>query len=326
MTNNINEKVTVFFASDDRYYPYLAVALKSLSDHASDEYTYDVKILSSEFSEDNVKALRKMVKPNIEVEFCCVEKLIAPLRHALKVRLRDYYSESIYYRIFIPQLFPDLKRAVYLDSDIVVCDDVAKLYFEDLGEDILGVITDESVICVPVFCDYVKRHIGVKDPAEYFNSGVLVMNLDAFRQAKIRKKFVHLLLKYNFNTVAPDQDYLNFLCRGRVKYLDRGWNKHAIPGREIPLDQVHILHFNMFNKPWHYDNVPYEEEFWRVAKTTPLMDFLLRDKAEYTDEMRKRDMEGGRKLLEAAEDVFKNGMSINETVDHEYFLGVPLDA
>jgi hypothetical protein len=42
--------------------------------------------------------------------------------------------------------------------------------------------------------------------------------------------------------------------------------------------------------------------------------------------MRKQDMEGGKKLLEAAEDVFKNGMSINETVDHEYFLGVALDA
>jgi lipopolysaccharide biosynthesis glycosyltransferase len=324
MTNN--NKITVFFASDDRYFPYLAVALKSLSDHASDEYIYDVKILSSEFSSENLEVARKMVKPNVHVDFCCIEKLIAPLREALKVRLRDYYSESIYYRIFIPQLFPNLEKAVYLDSDIVLLDDVAKLYNTDLGDNILGVVTDESVICVPVFCDYVKRHIGVKDPAEYFNSGVLVMNLDAFRQAKIRKKFVHLLLKYNFNTVAPDQDYLNFLCRGRLTYLDQGWNKHAIPGREIPLEQVHILHFNMFNKPWHYDGVPYDGEFWRVAKTTPLIDFLLKDKAEYTDEMRKLDMEGGKKLLDAAEDVFKNGMSINETVDHEYFLGVVLDA
>jgi lipopolysaccharide biosynthesis glycosyltransferase len=301
MTNN--NKITVFFASDDRYFPYLAVALKSLSDHASDEYIYDVKILSSEFSSENLEVARKMVKPNVHVDFCCIEKLIAPLREALKVRLRDYYSESIYYRIFIPQLFPNLEKAVYLDSDIVLLDDVAKLYNTDLGDNILGVVTDESVICVPVFCDYVKRHIGVKDPAEYFNSGVLVMNLNAFRQAKIRKKFVHLLLKYNFNTVAPDQDYLNFLCRGRLTYLDGGWNKHAIPGREIPLEQVHILHFNMFNKPWHYRGVNHAELFWQTADCTPFAEELHEGLLEYTDEQRMLDSEGAGKLVAAAAEI-----------------------
>jgi lipopolysaccharide biosynthesis glycosyltransferase len=269
-----------------------------------------VRILAASFSEENLALARSLVKPNVIVEHVCVEDVIAPYREALHVRLRDYYSESIYYRLFIPQLFEELDKAVYLDSDVVLTDDVAKLYDTELGDNILGGVTDESVTAVPVFCEYVEKYVGVNSHNDYINSGVLVMNLRAMREERVRRKFLHLLLKYNFDTVAPDQDYLNFLCRGRIKYIDRGWNKHALVGRDIPICEVSLIHYNMFNKPWHYDGVPYEEEFWRVARSTPLIDFLIEHKATYTDDDRKKDMDGGKRLLEPAKEIYESNDSI----------------
>ena len=185
------------------------------------------------------------------------------------MRLRDYYSDSIYYRIFIPKMFPRLKKAVYLDADIILNDDVANLYNTDLGDDLLGAVTDESVVGIPIFCDYVKKQIGLADERDYFNSGVLVMNLAAMRDERLEEKFVHLLKTYNFDTVAPDQDYLNLICRGRVHYLEGGWNKHPIAENKLKRSELHLMHFNMFNKPWHYYGVQNEDLFWESARHTP---------------------------------------------------------
>lgn len=312
-----NKTVHVFFASDERYLPYLSIALTSLSAHASDEYIYDVKILSEDFSDAALDATRDVIKGNIEVSVYDLKERLSNIKGRLRLRLRDYYSESIYYRIFIPSLFTDLGRAVYLDSDIILLDDISKLYFSDIGDNLLGAVTDESVIAEPVFCDYVKRQIGVGSPAEYFNSGVLLMNLDGMREAGIESTFLDLLQTHNFNTVAPDQDYLNLLCRGRVHYLSSGWNKHAIPERDIDPSELHLIHFNMFNKPWHYDGVPYEECFWRFARISPYAKLIEIGKREYTEDKKRSDAEGAERLLLLARQIYESGDSMDEIFKRE---------
>lgn len=309
---NNSKNVNVFFASDERYLPYLSVALVSLSEHASDEYIYNIKILSEGFSDESLDATRAVLKENIKVEAFDVSEKIESVKAHLELRLRDYYSVSIYYRMFIPSMFPELERAVYLDSDIVLLDDVARLYFTDIGKSLVGAVTDESVVGVPVFCDYVKRQIGIGSAEEYFNSGVLLMNLSEMREAAVEKTFLYLLRTYNFNTVAPDQDYLNLLCRGKVYYFDGGWNKHAIPGSTIPEGELHLLHFNMFNKPWHYYDVPYESEFWRFAEKSPFAKELLDGRCAYTNTQRNADADGARKLVLLAEQIYETGISMSE--------------
>lgn len=300
------DAVNVFFASDDNYIPYLEVSLASLFENCDKDTEYDVHILTSGISRGGVREVRRTVGKNIKIIVDDVTEYIEPVKEALGVRLRDYYSDSIYFRLFIASMYPELHRAVYLDSDIVLLDDVAKLLYTDLEGAVLGVVTDESVISTPVFCDYVTSYIGMKRAEDYFNSGVLVMDLDAFREEKILDKFLLLLREYNFPTVAPDQDYLNFLTAGRVKFLGAGWNKHAIPGRDIDKDELHLVHFNMFNKPWHYKGVPYEELFWHYAEKTPSLQVLLDARAGYTDELRARDLEAGGRLLASAEEIYKS--------------------
>ncbi len=318
----MKEQINIFFASDDRYLPYLGIALSSLSEHSSSSYVYNVNILTANFAEDNLEEIKKIVKPNIRVSVFNIDEKINSFREKLSLRLRDYYSESIYYRMFIPSLFPDIEKAVYLDSDIVLCDDVAKLFLLDIGENLLGAVTDESVICEPVFCNYVKRHIGLSLADEYFNSGVLLMNLKRMRDSDIEGKFIHLLDRYNFNTVAPDQDYLNFLCRGKIYYLPSGWNKHPIPGREISKNDLHIMHYNMFNKPWHYDGVPDSDLFWDEAKKTPFYEQMIAEKENYKDEDRSADIAGAKRLVDSAKEIFEHGESISESIEKEYFQSV----
>ena len=295
--------VNVFFASDRNYLPYLAVALASLSKHASEEKIYNVRILSEDLTSESLHGVIRGLKPNVKIKVFSVADKISGIKKELALRLRDYYSDAIYYRIFIAEMFPKLDRAVYLDSDIVLNTDVEKLYNTQIGDNLLGAVTDESVMSAEPFREYVKNHVRMKHAEDYFNSGVLVMNLAKMREEGIKDQFIKLLCKYNFKTVAPDQDYLNFLCRGKIHYLDRGWNKHAIAENEIDRSELYLMHYNMFNKPWKYDGVQNEDLFWEFAKSTSFEELLKSHKAGYDEKKQKKDFDAATKLLATAESI-----------------------
>ena len=127
------QRIPIFFATDDAYFPYLTVTLASIESHASDEYIYDVKILTAKLSEENVKTAESLDFPHISVSVVNVDDKMKKMRSNITKRLRDYYSESIFYRVFIPHLFPKLDKAIYLDCDIVLNDDIAKVLLHDCG-------------------------------------------------------------------------------------------------------------------------------------------------------------------------------------------------
>jgi len=183
-----------------------------------------------------------------------------------RLALRDYYTASIYFRLFIPSLFPQYHKVIYLDADIAVNADLSGLYRVPLGNRLVAAASDEVIASCKDFQRYAEEGLGIPY-RRYFNSGVLVMNLDQFRIQKIEEKFIHLLTTHRFETVCPDQDYLNILCRDRVLYLDQGWNKMSVNEdyNGIPM----LVHYNMFYKPWLYRKISYGDLFWHYAARTP---------------------------------------------------------
>ena len=289
-------------ASDDNYIQYLMITAKSISLHSSDEYIYDITVLTGGLAPQNIRKLRHLELDNVNISIVNMEKNVKPLREKLRATLRDYYSEAIFYRMFIASMYPRLTRAVYIDCDTVLVDDIAKLYFTDIGDSILGAVQDESIPGVPEFCDYVRNWVGV--PVDkYINSGVLLMNLKEYRRSFLLEKFVSLVEEKGFETLAPDQDYLNYLCKGRIHYLDGGWNKQPKADNLLPLEDQHLIHYNLYNKPWHYSEVAYSDAFWDVARQTPYYTDILRELVEYSEEKKIADAAGGARLIERASEL-----------------------
>ncbi len=321
--NQVRQKIPMFFACDNNYIPYLSVTLASIDAHASSEYDYDAFILTEGFCEDRLKKLLDMKLSHVKIRTVDVSQRIAGIRERLNSTLRDYYSVSIFYRLFIPELFRGLDRALYLDCDIVLNDDIAKLYFKDIGDNILGVITDETIPPIPEFREYTENVIGTPS-GKYFNSGVLLINTKAFREELIEEKFLYLLNKYNFRTVAPDQDYLNFLCANKVMYLEQGWNKMPHKVSKIANQDLHLVHYNMYEKPWKYNGVMYSELFWNTARETPFYEDILNYYLGYTAEMRGDDQERAVKLLQAAADITQKRCSFAHVLSLAELEGVKL--
>jgi lipopolysaccharide biosynthesis glycosyltransferase len=188
--------------------------------------------------------------------------------------------------MIIPELFPEYDRCLYLDCDILVFGDIAKLYETDMGDDLMAAVPDDVVANLSFFRDYVDKFLGV--PYEnYFNAGILVLNLAEMRRVDIESAFMNLMNERKF-PVAQDQDYLNVLCHRRITYVDSSWNQTAFPDIER-LGAPNILHFKINFKPWHYDDISFGKNFWEYAEKTAFAEDLRSIRMAYTDDQRMKD-------------------------------------
>ena len=284
------ELIPIFFTIDDGYAPYLHVALISLIKNASKDRRYKIIVVYQELNEENRNNLAKLVEdyPNFEMEFKFMKQSLDMITDRIENRLRsDYFTMTIYFRIFIPDMYPEYDKAIYIDSDIIVPGDISELYDTDMHDNLIGVVTDGSVNDVPELQRYMTESLGLK-LGDYFKSGMLLMNMKELRNVHLAEHFLYLLNKYHFDCVAPDQDYLNSMCYGKIEYLDSCWD--AMPNRNKPeIENPKIIHYNLFDKPWCYDDIQYQDYFWEYAKQSVYYDKIKAYKAAYTDKQKEDD-------------------------------------
>lgn len=297
MENNL-EVIPIFFAVDDVYSPFLAVTLQSLIENASKNYYYSIKILYTNMQEENKKKLAKYESENVKIEFVDLNYYIKKIQD--KLYTRDYYTNTTYFRLFIPSLYPQYDKAIYLDGDIVVLGDISELYNTNMGDNLIAAAPDDVIQNTKVFQEYAEKVVGVADYRNYFNAGVLLMNLDELRKFDFLDKFLYLLETVKFS-VAQDQDYLNRLCKGRTKIISVAWDRMPMPTDKILDDEIKLIHYNLAYKPWHFDNVLYKEHFWKYAEKTEYIDEIKKIKKAYTESDRYQDMEQYKKLQALAQ-------------------------
>ena len=285
--------IPIFFAVDDGYIPFLAVSLQSLIENSKKENFYLIKILYTNISEENQKKIQKFEQENVSIEFVDLNYYIEKIKD--KLYTRDYYSKTTYFRLFIPNLYPQYTKALYLDSDIVVLEDVADLYNTNMENDLVAPAPDDVIQTIEVFQEYAEKVVGVADYRNYFNAGVLLMNLDELRKFDFQEKFIYSLDKIKFS-VAQDQDYLNRLCKGRVKIVDSNWNRMPIAREKENQGDIKLIHYNLAYKPWHFEDILYKDYFWNYAKKTEFFGTIQKIKDNYSDEERFEDMEKDKAL------------------------------
>lgn len=285
--------IPIFFAVDDGYIPFLAVSLQSLIENSKKENFYLIKILYTNISEENQKKIQKFEQENVSIEFVDLNYYIEKIKD--KLYTRDYYSKTTYFRLFIPNLYPQYTKALYLDSDIVVLEDVADLYNTNMENNLVAAAPDDVIQTIEVFQEYAEKVVGVADYRNYFNAGVLLMNLDELRKFDFQEKFIYSLDKIKFS-VAQDQDYLNRLCKGRVKIVDSNWNRMPIAREKENQGDIKLIHYNLAYKPWHFEDILYKDYFWNYAKKTEFFGTIQKIKDNYSDEERFEDMEKDKAL------------------------------
>ena len=188
------DDVVVVFACSENFVPYLSVAVQSIIENASLTRRYDIVVLTRDISPASMITLTRQAKSdNVGIGFLDVDAALGDI----KLPHHGHFRPETYYRLLSPQLLPNVDKAIYLDSDLIVCDDVAKLYDVDVrgyklaatrDADTIGQIDGYDATVGP----YLKNELGMSDPHDYFQAGVLLMNLAELRRTITPEEFLDL--------------------------------------------------------------------------------------------------------------------------------------
>ena len=294
--------VHAFFACDDNYVKYTYVTINSLIVNSNKNNNYHIHILYTYLKNEKFEILKKLEKENVKILFDDVSKFFDGER--LNLHVRDYYTLTTYYRFFIPVLYPKISKALYLDSDVIILDDVAKIYDTNIKGYLAAAVADQFPQVFKEGETYVETVVGVPK-MQYFNAGVLLMNVKEFRKQGILEQFTKLSDFYYFK-VAQDQDYLNVLLQGKVLFLDSS-NNEQVGGRILNnIDNIKIIHYNQACKPWNYKDMPFADKFWEYAKDTPFYDELIVGLNSHDEKKIAQEKAHGESLFNAINEEIEN--------------------
>ncbi|MBQ9416817.1 MAG: 1-acyl-sn-glycerol-3-phosphate acyltransferase [Clostridia bacterium] len=282
--------IAVFYACDTNFLKFTMVSMAGLVRCASPEYVYDLHILHADIPEADQRRYRagfEALKGNLRVNLTFDDVTVYLTSIADKLPVRDYYTKTTYYRLFIAEMYPSLSKALYIDSDTVVKGDISKLWETELEDNYVAACHEQVMVQTECYGQYVEQVIGISRH-KFFNAGVLLINCKKFRKEYVLEQFFDLLGQYKF-VVTQDEDYLNVICKDRVHFLPQIWNAEVFGELKCTGDEACIIHYIMTSKPWHYRDCLWNEYFWADAERTIYAKEIHAMCDAYTDQERERD-------------------------------------
>ncbi len=309
----------IIFNGNEKYIPYICVCMTSIvrntdenvsykergrtvlcagnADEACEE-AYRFHILTDFLSEETIQKINELEKQLKEIYPVSVEL------HFLDDRLfldfpRWRKSFSAYYRIMAAQFLPlNVRRAVYLDGDTLVNTDIRAFMVQDLGGKTLAAVPNFPQLKHRLKCSKGEGEYSFERHFCYFNSGVMLIDMENWRKENIQEKVMRFLNAYQ--VLCPDQDALNAVFKDEVKILPYRWNlmwhntvspeKIKKKWKEQPeafagegfydgLDSPEIIHYSV--KPWDSDGFRVADDYtffyypnldlwWDMAKEVPV--------------------------------------------------------
>lgn len=286
--------VPVVFAADNNYVPVLTTAIYSMCKNASENYKYDIVVLTNNIAQHNKEMMQEFLShfKNVSLRFFNVDHLIEDYELTTS---NPHISNETYYRFLIQEVLPEYDKVVYLDSDMIIEGDVSEIFDVDLGDNLIAAVKDIDFLGNLNFQDnarirYNQKVLHMADPYNYFQAGTLVLNTKGLRELHKTEEWMEFAC--DSTLIYNDQDILNRECEGRVTYLPMDWNvMHNCGGRiekvftYAPAQAFEdyfaartnpkVIHFAGFEKPWTFAEVDLQEHFWKYARQTPFYEMLL---------------------------------------------------
>jgi len=204
--------IPLAIAFTPNYFVQAAATLRSVLDASPRGQFRVICMLSEEIPQRMQDKLQRLGGERLTLEYILLKGRLEG------VYIDPRYTEAASLRLLLPELLPELDRILYLDCDIVVRQDLAKLWEKtDLADNYLAAIYEAAIEGQAERF----RALGC-DPAKYFNSGFLLMNLAQMREEKVSEKLLEACRVPYLE--FPDQDALNQVCQGRVLPLSPLYN------------------------------------------------------------------------------------------------------
>ena len=272
-------KVPIAFAFDSNLVFPASVCLSSLLKNANAETFYDIYILHSRDEDFERSELNRLplFYANCRIQYRTVDGFFDS---AYEIR---GITTPAYYRLLIPELIPEYDKVIYSDVDVIFRIDLSELYSMDLSDNYLAATRDVGLNLSKDGVDYIDSMTEL-EVGNYLQSGFIMLNSKKIREDGLVAKFKEQAKR---KLKFQDQDILNIVCKGKVKFLSLEYNMtdysfyYAMKERELLykwFDDMTIsnavangnLHFNG-HKPWKKYCVNFDI-WWEYYRKSPFYD------------------------------------------------------
>ena len=255
--------INILCSTDENYVPQTGIMLTSLFENNPTE-SFHVYILTRGLHKDAEDKFKRLGQGyNAEVDMITVSP---SLFADCPIRPGDHVTLEAYFKLLAPRLLPEhIARILYLDADMIINGPVRKLWEWNIDQYALGAIVDES------FCNqevYSRLHLNTKNP--YFNTGVLLLNLDYWRGKDVSARCMQCIQDNPDSLLFHDQDTLNRVLENERVLLPITYNFQTgymlswiypdYPAdfqslvQKTAKEQPVIIHFSGPMKPWAVGN------------------------------------------------------------------------
>lgn len=249
------EPICLLTTLDQHYLPQLQVLITSLAINNQEE-NFSIYLLHSGLSEARLVKVRQQCQTHGYQFF----PILIPEEVFRDAPVTRQYPKEMYYRLLAQYFLPEsLSRILYLDPDILIINPLRPLWEIDLGENLLAAAAHTGKT---ELANNINR-IRLSTERDYYNSGVLLMNLDACRQEILPNDLFCYVEQHRNELLLPDQDILNGLYSERIlpiedvlwNYDARNYSNYLLRSGgvyDLPwvLKHTAILHFCGKAKPW----------------------------------------------------------------------------
>jgi lipopolysaccharide biosynthesis glycosyltransferase len=251
----------VLFCFDERYEQHFGAAVTSLLLNNL-EHLSKVHIVTKKVS-DNLNQKITQLKTKSKVDFLIYEVNDQDVQN---LKVSAHISSAAYYRLLAPDLLPqDLNKILYLDSDLVVTGSISELYNYDITNYIIAAYRGDGKAVSS------KKRLDLKGDY-YFNSGVMLINLQAWRDIDVGKQCIEYIRNFPDQVMLWDQDALNKIIDGQFFHIDKKWNSlvDLYNGKSLIDQESIIVHYIGSLKPWQLWCIsPEKEIYWAYLKKSP---------------------------------------------------------
>ena len=274
-------KINICFSSDNNYVQHLGVAITSILYNASNSDEYTFYIMDGGISAGNKRKVEKLKHiKDFKIEYIKIDN--NDFANCPMTNYVNYITLPTYYRFKIPSLFPNVEKILYLDCDIIVMNDIAQLYKTNVNNYYLAAIPE-------VFNHNHKKRLDFAKNEYYFNAGVLLLNNKKWQEDNIEQKLFEYAINPTHEIVYQDQDILNEVLKGKIKYIDLKWNlQHDAffydesylyhqQERIKALNAPSLIHFTHKFKPWSINCFnPYRYEYKKYLRLSPWKSYIYK--------------------------------------------------
>lgn len=271
-----SERIHITCSADTRFASDCAVMLRSLLRSNAGEAVDVHFIHDGRLPGSDLRGLAGVVTGNggvwspLKVPNDCLD--VFPFTHR--------YGLNAWYRTLLPSLLPQLPRVLYLDSDLLIRGRLRPLWETDLSNCCVAAVTQPVL---PEVLPRLRDTLGLPDAASYFNSGVMLLDLNELRVERLTERVIDFVRSGRAPMPWADQDPLNAILHHRRIRLHPRWNVMTplfdLPARMLPfeaeeiceaIEQPVIVHFIGPYKPWHYRcRHPFRAEYFEHLRHTP---------------------------------------------------------